>query len=37
VFKSVLDDVYEKVRGGTALSDAFTRTAISFPSSTPRR
>ena len=25
VFKSVLDDVYEKVRGGTALSDAFAR------------
>ena len=30
VFKSVLDDVDEKVRGGTALSDAFTRTASCF-------
>jgi type IV pilus assembly protein PilC len=32
VFKSVLDDVYEKVRGGTALSDAFTAHGDLFPS-----
>ena len=32
VFKSVLDDVYEKVRGGTALSDAFTAHGELFPS-----
>ncbi len=31
LFKSVLDDVYEKVRGGTALSDAFTAHADLFP------
>lgn len=31
VFKAVLDDVYEKVRGGTALSDAFTAHADLFP------
>jgi hypothetical protein len=34
VFKSVLDDVYEKVRGGTALSDAFTAHGDLFPPST---
>lgn len=32
VFKSVLDDVYEKVRGGTALSDAFDAHNELFPS-----
>jgi type IV pilus assembly protein PilC len=32
VFKSVLDDVYEKVRGGTALSDAFIAHGDLFPS-----
>src|SRR5688572_26033479 len=32
VFKSVLDDVYEKVRGGTALSDAFGAHGDLFPS-----
>lgn len=31
VFKSVLDDVYEKVRGGTALSDAFATHGDLFP------
>ena len=31
VFKSVLDDVYEKVRGGTALSDAFAAHGELFP------
>jgi len=31
VFKAVLDDVHEKVRGGTALSDAFTAHADLFP------
>ena len=31
VFKQVLDDVYEKVRGGTALSDAFTAHGDLFP------
>jgi len=31
VFKSVLDDVYEKVRGGTALSDAFAAHGDLFP------
>ena len=31
VFKSVLDDVYEKVRGGTALSDAFAAHNDLFP------
>jgi len=31
-FKSVLDDVYEKVRGGTALSDAFGAHGDLFPS-----
>ena len=30
VFKAVLDDVYEKVRGGTALSDAFGAHAEHF-------
>jgi type IV pilus assembly protein PilC len=32
LFKSVLDDVYEKVRAGTALSDAFTAHGDLFPS-----
>jgi len=32
VFKSVLDDVYEKVRGGTALSEAFEAHGDLFPS-----
>ena len=32
VLKSVLDDVYEKVRGGTALSDAFGAHGDLFPS-----
>jgi type IV pilus assembly protein PilC len=32
VFKSVLDDVHEKVRGGTALSEAFGRHGDLFPS-----
>jgi type IV pilus assembly protein PilC len=32
VFKSVLDDVYEKVRAGTALSDAFLAHGDLFPS-----
>ncbi len=31
VFKAVLDDVHEKVRGGAALSDAFTAHAGLFP------
>jgi type IV pilus assembly protein PilC len=31
VFKSVLDDVYEKVRGGAALSDAFGAHGDLFP------
>jgi type IV pilus assembly protein PilC len=31
VLKSVLDDVYEKVRGGTALSDAFAAHGDLFP------
>ncbi len=31
VFKAVLDDVHEKVRGGTALSDAFLAHADLFP------
>ena len=31
VFKSVLDDVHEKVRGGTALSDAFSAHGDLFP------
>jgi type IV pilus assembly protein PilC len=31
VFKSVLDDVHEKVRGGTALSDAFAEHGELFP------
>ena len=31
LFKSVLDDVYEKVRGGTALSDAFAAHGELFP------
>jgi type IV pilus assembly protein PilC len=32
VFKSVLDDVYEKVKAGTALSDAFAAHGHMFPS-----
>ena len=32
VFKAVLDDVHEKVRGGTALSDAFMAHGELFPS-----
>ena len=32
VFKAVLDDVHEKVRGGTALSDAFAAHGDLFPS-----
>jgi type IV pilus assembly protein PilC len=32
VFKAVLDDVHEKVRGGTALSDAFAAHGELFPS-----
>lgn len=32
LFKSVLDAVYEKVRGGTALSDAFAAHGDLFPS-----
>ena len=32
VFKAVLDDVHEKVRGGTALSDAFADHGDLFPS-----
>ncbi len=32
LFKSVLDDVHEKVRGGTALSDAFGAHGDLFPS-----
>jgi type IV pilus assembly protein PilC len=32
VFKAVLDDVYEKLRGGTALSDAFAAHGDLFPS-----
>jgi len=31
VFKTVLDDVHEKVRGGTALSDAFVAHGDLFP------
>jgi type IV pilus assembly protein PilC len=31
VFKAVLDDVHEKVRGGTALSDAFSSHGELFP------
>jgi len=31
VFRGVLDDVYEKVRGGTALSDAFADHGDLFP------
>lgn len=31
VFKAVLDDVHEKVRGGTALSDAFAAHGELFP------
>jgi type IV pilus assembly protein PilC len=31
-FRSVLDDVYERVRSGTALSDAFEAHAAHFPS-----
>jgi type IV pilus assembly protein PilC len=31
VFKAVLDDVHEKVRGGSALSDAFAAHADLFP------
>lgn len=32
LFRSVLDDIHEKVRGGTALSDAFTGHGDLFPS-----
>ena len=32
VFRSVLDDVHERVRGGTALSDAFAVHGSLFPS-----
>jgi type IV pilus assembly protein PilC len=32
LFKAVLDDVHEKVRGGTALSDAFAMHGELFPS-----
>jgi type IV pilus assembly protein PilC len=32
VFKAVLDDVHEKVRAGTALSDAFSAHGTLFPS-----
>ena len=32
VFKSVLDDVHEKIRSGTALSDAFAAHGELFPS-----
>jgi type IV pilus assembly protein PilC len=32
VFRSVLDDVHEQVRGGTALSDAFAAHGSLFPS-----
>ena len=32
MFKRVLDDVYEKVRSGTALSDAFAAHGDLFPS-----
>lgn len=32
LFKSVLDDVYEKVRSGTAMSDAFAAHGDLFPS-----
>ncbi len=35
VFKAVLDDVHEKVRGGAALSDAFAAHAELFPSVYP--
>jgi type IV pilus assembly protein PilC len=31
VFRGVLDDVYEKVRGGAALSDAFADHGVLFP------
>src|SRR4029077_11446749 len=31
LFRSVLDDVYEKVRSGTALSDAFGAHGTAFP------
>src|ERR671918_2207088 len=31
VFRAVLDDVHEKVRGGTALSDAFASHGDLFP------
>jgi len=31
VFRGVLDDVHEKVRGGTALSEAFTEHGTLFP------
>jgi type IV pilus assembly protein PilC len=31
VFKQVLDDVHEKVRGGTAMSDAFAAHGDLFP------
>lgn len=32
LFKSVLDDVHDKIRGGTALSDAFAAHGALFPS-----
>ena len=32
LFKSILDDVHEKLRGGTALSDAFAAHGDMFPS-----
>ena len=37
VFKAVLDDVHEKVRAGTSLSDAFAAHGELFPASTPPR
>ena len=37
LFKSVLDDVYERVRAGSSLSEAFEAQARCFPASTPRR
>ena len=35
--RSVLDDVYERVRAGRALSDAFEAHGACFPASTRRR
>ena len=37
LFKGVLDEIHEKVRAGTALSDAFAAHGDLFPASTPRR